>query len=305
MVTIIIATFNRSYLIEEMLSSVLDQTYKNWECLIIDDGSTDATQEVVLSWTKRDQRFKYSHRTEKYAKGLPGCRNYGLDLAKGDYIIFFDDDDIAHPDNLKSCLNEFHHRTIDYCRYLRKTFIGQFNIKFDRSDDYNVELLDNKDIPDIIIGKIPFNSCQVMWKSSCFDEVRFNEELMYAEEWECYSRILTQGVNGISIEKVLFYGRKHPKSNTGEFRENNPVRRRSKVQAAHLVLDTLFLKNYLNSSLVQFFVREGFALKEYSLLNKTLEYTNWSKFKILKYRLGFTLYPLLRPILKLKGKLLN
>src|SRR5258705_6384267 len=100
-VTIIMATYNRSHFILETLSSIQNQTYSEWECLIIDDGGTDNTLEIITPVLDTDLRFKFVKRPDQYKKGLPGCRNYGLDLAKGDYIIFFDDDDIVHPQNLE------------------------------------------------------------------------------------------------------------------------------------------------------------------------------------------------------------
>ena len=103
-VSIIMATYNRAHLIEETLDSILNQSFINWECLIIDDGSTDNTTEVLRPYLLKDLRLRYSERTKDHKKGLSGCRNQGLELAKGDYIIFFDDDDMVHPDNLKICM---------------------------------------------------------------------------------------------------------------------------------------------------------------------------------------------------------
>ena len=123
-VSIIMATYNRSQYIMESIKTIQNQTFKNYECLIIDDGSTDDTHEILHPLLETDTRFKYYRRTSKYSKGLPGSRNYGLDLAKGDYIIFFDDDDIAHPQNLEICVHELSTKDISFCRYIRKTFVG-------------------------------------------------------------------------------------------------------------------------------------------------------------------------------------
>ena len=105
-VTIIMATYNRAHFILETLLSIQKQTFGDWECLIIDDGGTDNTPEVIAPILAQDVRFQYMNRPETYLKGLPGCRNFGLDIANGEYIIFFDDDDIVHPLNLELCLKE-------------------------------------------------------------------------------------------------------------------------------------------------------------------------------------------------------
>ena len=79
-VTIIMATYNRAHFIVETLQSIQNQTFENWECIIIDDGGTDNTNEVIAPILEKDTRFQFVKRTDSYQKGLPGCRNYGLDL---------------------------------------------------------------------------------------------------------------------------------------------------------------------------------------------------------------------------------
>jgi glycosyltransferase involved in cell wall biosynthesis len=302
-VSIVMATYNRGDLIGESLDSILNQSFRNWECLIIDDGGTDNTQEILKPYLLKDNRFNYYERTKEHKKGLPGCRNQGLELARGEYIIFFDDDDIVHPDNLKICIKEFENSNVDYCRYLRDTFYGDFNLEFDRNQDYKIKLLNIKDLEAIIAGQIPFNSCQVMWKKECFIEARFNESLMYAEEWELYSRILSKGKIGVSIDKVLFFGRKHSNSNTGEFYNNDPVRRASNLMAIQMVLDNLSNKGLLTPILVQYFIRTGFFLKEISIIETVLNYSKAGTLKSLKYLWGFRIYPVLKPIFNMKAKL--
>ncbi|UZH56747.1 glycosyltransferase family 2 protein [Salinimicrobium tongyeongense] len=288
------ATFNRAHLIEESLKSVIDQSFKNWECLVIDDGSTDGTGELIKSIELIDERIRYFKRPENYKKGLPGCRNYGLDIAKGDYVIYFDDDDIAHPDNLKICVAELEDNNVSYCRYLRGVFREDFDVVFDRGLNYSKKILNIRDLEEIVMGTLPFNSCQVMWRRECFNNNYFNEELMYAEEWECYLRILLKKVKGVSVNKVLFYGRKHLNSNTGEFYTNDPVRRRSYSKAVKLVIENLKKNDLLSAKLKQYFIRMGFFFKDYSIIQYTLETVDSSTLEKSKYRLGFVLYPLLK-----------
>lgn len=94
LVSIIIPTYNRAHLIGETLDSVLAQTYTNWECIIVDDGSTDNTDEVVGDYIKKDSRFQYHHRPDTHRSGGNGARNYGFELSKGEYVQWFDDDDV-------------------------------------------------------------------------------------------------------------------------------------------------------------------------------------------------------------------
>ena len=94
LVSIIIPTYNRAHLIGETLDSVLAQTYPNWECIIVDDGSSDNTDEVVGAYVEKDSRFKYFHRPEVHLPGGNGARNYGFKMSKGEYVNWLDSDDL-------------------------------------------------------------------------------------------------------------------------------------------------------------------------------------------------------------------
>jgi GalNAc5-diNAcBac-PP-undecaprenol beta-1,3-glucosyltransferase len=291
-VSIIMATYNRSRYILESLQSIKNQIFEDWECLIIDDGSTDSTEAIVTPLLVQDSRFKYSKRTPNYQKGLPGSRNYGLDLAKGDYIIFFDDDDIAHPQNLELCVLELSNKDISFCRYIRAVFSDAFVYNFDYSKEYSSFYIDNRDINKILRNELPFNSCAVMWKKECFLLNRFQEHLMYAEEWELYSRIISSGVKGISINKTLFYGRKHPASNTGEFYRNDSIRRASNAQAVLLVILNLKEKKNLSDKIIKHFVQTALGNKEYDLFNRIMDALDLTTYKKTKWRLFYFHLPL-------------
>lgn len=99
-VSIIVPTYNRSELFPITLKSIENQRYKNWECIVVDDFSTDQTELIMESWTKRDNRFISIK--NKRSKGAPGARNTGLQHASGKYIVFFDSDDIMYPDYIGS-----------------------------------------------------------------------------------------------------------------------------------------------------------------------------------------------------------
>lgn len=290
-VTIIMATYNRAHFIVESLLSIQKQTFLDLECLIIDDGGTDNTVEVIMPLLEKDTRFKYYKRADNYLKGLPGCRNQGLDLAKGDYIIFFDDDDIPHPQNLELCVTELSKKDVSFCRYIREVFTGNFDYTFDYSKDYTRFYIDKKDIRKMLNNELQFNSCAVMWKKVCFKEHRFVETLMYVEEWELYSRIVSSGFKGISIDKCLFYGRKHPESNTGEFYKNNPVRRASYAEAILLVVQNLKEKNLLTYSLKRYFIAFSIDFEEYNLFENILNVLDLTTFEKVKWQFFYAVLP--------------
>lgn len=304
-VSIIIATYNRAPFIIEMLQSVKSQTFEDWECLIIDDGCTDNTTEVIQSILKEDKRFSYFLRSEFYKKGTSGCRNYGLDKAKGEYVIFFDDDDIAHPQNLELCILELLEKEIFFCRYIRNVFYGDFNYKFDFSKEYDFFYITKADIEKVLKYEIAFNSCAIMWKKECFINSRFNEDISYADEWELYSRILSKGIKGISIQKCLFYGRKHPDSITGEFNRKNNTRKKSYKKAIILVIENLKQKQLLSHSLIRYFITLSFQFKEYKLFEIIFNLLDLSFVEKLKWKLFYATLPLRLFVYRIKKKLLK
>lgn len=93
-VSIIIPTFNRQELIQQTLESVVSQVYTDWECIVVDDGSTDDSTLVVSKFVEKDTRFKLFVRPNSRIKGASTCRNIGLENASGDFIQFLDSDDL-------------------------------------------------------------------------------------------------------------------------------------------------------------------------------------------------------------------
>jgi len=245
------ATYNRAHFIIETLVSIQNQIFSDWECLIIDDGGTDNTLEVLQPILEHDKRFSYHARLDSHKKGLPGCRNYGLDLAKGDHIIFFDDDDIVHPSALQLSLEVLIKTKLDFCHFQKKSFekiVPGFvfeKVEVERE-------LSLKNLFEIISGRVGLASCTVLWKKECFAGERFVESLQYAEEWECYSRIISNDIKGVIISNILYFNRKHPNSNTSEFYNKSSLRVGSKIEAVKLIYLNLLSKDILDNKSYRF-----------------------------------------------------
>ena len=113
-ISVIIPTYNREKLILDTIYSVLNQTYKKMEILIIDDYSTDNTEKIIENI--KDNRVKYIKLNKKY--GANYARNFGINLAKGKYISFLDSDDIFHKDKLKMQLKNInkYKSDMDFCK---------------------------------------------------------------------------------------------------------------------------------------------------------------------------------------------
>ena len=101
LVSVIIPVYNGAAFINDAIQSVKAQSYSNWECIIINDGSTDNTEDILSGLIAGDERFIYRKQENK---GLPGARNAALDLSKGDFIQLLDADDALHPQKLEKHL---------------------------------------------------------------------------------------------------------------------------------------------------------------------------------------------------------
>lgn len=102
LISIIIPCYNGEKFISKTLKSVLDQTYTHWETIVVNDGSTDNSAEVLEKWSEKDSRISIIHQVNM---GLSSARNSGLKIVKGDYIFFFDADDLIDFDALEDLVS--------------------------------------------------------------------------------------------------------------------------------------------------------------------------------------------------------
>lgn len=100
LVSIIIPTYNRSEILSQTLDSVQNQSFKEWECLIVDDNSIDHTEELVQFYLK-DNRFKYFKLPKNIRKGANSCRNFGFHKSIGSFIQWLDSDDLITAEKLE------------------------------------------------------------------------------------------------------------------------------------------------------------------------------------------------------------
>lgn len=216
LVSIIIPTYNRADLIGETLDSILAQTYQNWECIVVDDGSTDNTSEVLANYTKKDDRISYHHRPHPYKAGGNGARNYGFDLSKGKYINWVDSDDVMLntfiSDKINSIedndLNICSHNTVDSTLQLIKTH-STF-IKKNILHDYLIW----GDNFDVVTNNIMFRKTFLIQ-----NKFRFNEIILRGQEAEFLLNIFSKKYHDLKfkiINKPLFSYRQHANTKTSE-----------------------------------------------------------------------------------------
>ena len=110
-ISVIIPNFNRGDLLEETLESLVRQDYQNWEAIVVDDGSTDSSEQIAGTFSVKDSRITFFKR-DRNPSGAPTSRNIGISLAKGDFLIFLDSDDLLAPKALSQRANAIIHEPI-------------------------------------------------------------------------------------------------------------------------------------------------------------------------------------------------
>jgi glycosyltransferase involved in cell wall biosynthesis len=180
LISVIVPCYNQAQFLDQTLQSVLNQTYSNWECIIVNDGSPDNTAEIAQNWLKKDARFVY---VDKKNGGLSSARNKGLELAKGDFIQFLDADDLLVSSKFQQSINAVENNKSDVIitNFLRfKKTLSHQKKAFCKLEEqaFSLEsILLDWDVK----YSIPIH-CG-LFSSRLINSIRFNEKLKAKEDW--------------------------------------------------------------------------------------------------------------------------
>ena len=176
-----IPTYNSERFISETLDSVLGQTYPNWECIIVDDGSTDRTIDICNEYLKKDNRFKFFKR-DRQPKNASTCRNIAFEKSGGDYIIFLDSDDLLAEFCLEQRFNYISQKPdLDFAVFQMKT-LSTNKLLVKEKKDY---------IQAFIAFDLPWAITCPIWKSSFFKKINgFDESFERIQDPELHLRAL-------------------------------------------------------------------------------------------------------------------
>ncbi len=215
LVSIIIPTYNRANLISETLHSIRLQTYTNWECIIVDDGSTDHSAEVIAEFCAQDNRFQFFKRPQNQPKGANTCRNLGLAYSKGDYINWFDSDDVMMDRFLEQKINAFLQQPdtdVVSAGFVKYNPVGNVTSK-----PYNTQLQNNP-LTEYANRHLSLNTPTFLYKRTVLNGMAFDESLSRAQDLDFTFRIIAKtGLKMVYVNEVLFKVLIHNDSITGKF----------------------------------------------------------------------------------------
>lgn len=204
MISVIMPVYNSERYISEAIDSICNQSYENWELLIVNDGSTDHTAKIINDYAKKDSRIRVFH---KKNQGVSLTRNYALNQIRGEYVTFIDSDDVYHVERLERMLHVFEqHLNCDIVFSRHKEFIGEA----DRNQPIGNEKMEI--CKDNILEKVISDSknhfiCNTMIKSNIAKKEKF-EPIRFAEDF-CYIRDCALKCSQmIILEEILYYYRR-------------------------------------------------------------------------------------------------
>ena len=207
LISVVIPAYNAEQFLDETLESVLSQTYENWECIIVNDGSTDNTESVAKKWCEKDTRFRYFY---KENSGASDTRNLGIKKARGEYIAFLDADDLYMPNFLEICLENLVEKDVD--------LVAPKMLEF---WDVQNEVIEDEDKKDYLYsGKegiaLFLHSNRItmalLCKKSVMDEVGGFTWHKKAEDLHCWLKVLFAGYKIYRLGEYYAYRRMHNNS---------------------------------------------------------------------------------------------
>ncbi|WP_282134439.1 glycosyltransferase family 2 protein [Seonamhaeicola maritimus] len=195
MISVIVPCYNQAQYLAECLQSILSQTYSDWECVVVNDGSPDHTPEVVNGFLKLDKRFKY---IEIENGGVSHARNVGIKESKGKYILPLDADDKIGPKYLELGLRAFNKDNRLKVVYCEAHFFGTNNKLWSLPSFTFEELLKNNII-----------FCSGLFKKEdCVKVGGYDTNLSIGlEDWEFWINLLKDGGEVFRIPEVCFFYR--------------------------------------------------------------------------------------------------
>ena len=231
LVSVIIPAYNQSQFIGFAIESVLNQTYPAWECIIVDDGSTDQTSSIIQKYQNPKIIYIYQDNA-----GLSAARNTGIRASKGEYLSFLDSDDGFTPKKLELLMQCFLEDPQLGLAAGNAGLIDEFSLPIDRSFKSQLP----GELQNLLLGN-PLHVGSVLLKRDWQQKIGFFDETLRSyEDWDFWLRLALAGTKMISINDVVSYYRFHTAQMT-----RNP---QQMTEASFSVLDKLFSQKHLPQS---------------------------------------------------------
>lgn len=208
LISIVLPIYNGEKYMRQSIDSVINQTYKNWELIIIDDCSSDNTPTIAKEYAENDNRIRY-YRNETNLK-LPRGLNRGFSLSKGDYLTWTSDDNMYLPNALEVMLNTLVENKVELV-------YASYDI-IDENDERIGETIAPEDSKRAILAWNCVGAC-FLYTRRVYEEIgEYNPDLFLVEDYEFWIRVCSK-FEGIAIKEKLYRYRSHSGNLTSTARE--------------------------------------------------------------------------------------
>lgn len=299
-VSVIVPVFNASKYISKTLDSIINQDFDSYEIIVVDDGSTDNSLEIIKETLEKTEiPHKIVHQENA---GVSVARNVGIDASTGDYLVFIDADDHVSSNHLSTLYNG----ESDFSLIL---YVKEDGDRLIDMDTYTEDVISTYDfIKKELNMEITFNFFQLMYRASIIkdNDIRFTPGVVYGEDTEFAHKALSNGKEIVINNEVTYYYVQHSDSaiKSTEYRRFGVIEifenladfynKNNKAELANLIITSRIPKAIFGN--MNFFFHNGYdfdevmaKMKELDLFTKLSRYQGDSKFK-LKIRL-FLLNP--------------
>lgn len=203
LISVIVPIYNVEKYLIRCIDSILNQTYKNIEIILIDDGSPDKCPEICDEYLKKDQRIKVIH---KKNGGLSDARNAGMEIAKGDYISFVDSDDYIYEEMYENLINLMDIYKVDIASCSVQKFYEDENINLNYNKKYDIKIYSNEEALKSLIEEQDIK--QTVWnkiyKRHIINDIKFEVGKIHEDEYWTY-QIIGNANNIAYINKPMYY----------------------------------------------------------------------------------------------------
>jgi glycosyltransferase involved in cell wall biosynthesis len=258
-ISVIMPVYNGERFLREAISSILSQTFTNFEFIIINDGSTDQTERIILEFN--DDRIKYVR--NEWNLGLIKTLNLGIELAKGAYIARMDHDDISYPARFEKQVNFLNSNSNIAALATKLVIINDKGYETEYwPDDVRTSTIEE------IKSTLPITNCighpTIMIRSEVLKKTRYNSRFKHSEDWGLWLTLISKGFKIAKLDEVLLKYRVHKQSTTVQVNQASVEKKIIKFKLVYLwykcshidfrAFDFLVLKSLMRD-ILKYFLR--------------------------------------------------
>ncbi|MGG5371371.1 glycosyltransferase [Enterococcus sp. AZ196] len=270
LVSIVIPVYNVELYLKEALDSIINQSYKNLEIIIVNDGSTDNSKKIIDDYVHYIPNKIIS--VTKKNQGLSSARNTGLKYVKGKYIYFFDSDDILKSNCIETLVNFCELNKLEICRFEAISFVNDDIEQNIDKNKYTIKSsLDRSIVPTEIYVSNPLKVRMPVWLYFYSSRIIFDNELMFEKgilhEDELFTPQILSCTNRIGLLSEVFFYRRIRRNSIMNSQSNNDEKGRSLRKISHILVSSLEEngRNEKIDSFIKFRIFRCFSVSVYLL----------------------------------------